>query len=81
MNNKTRITVDPNSNARGKPWLSVASFEDASKIPIIGEEVTIVQPYDDEPNFIGTGKVESINNTHKLIYVEVDWKSFHDEIV
>ena len=75
-----RITVDPNSFARGKPWLSPVLFSDASSVPLLNQTVVVVQPHNDEPDYIGFGVVEEINHDFEIMYINVDWASFKDEV-
>lgn len=79
LNLMPRIAIDPNQPSRKDPKLLVSSFEDADKLPEVGQKVMLVQEYDDEPNFVGIGKVHSIDDKYELIYIEPDWSSFHDE--
>lgn len=79
LNLMPRIAIDPNQFSRKDPNLLVSSFENADKLPTVGEKVMLVQEYDDEPNFVGLGKVHSIDDKYELIYLEADWSSFHDE--
>ena len=76
-----KIIVDPNSVAHKHPMLSVAIFEDAQSIPETGDKIIVSQPYDDEPDYIGDGVVHSVDHQHGLIYIDVDWKSFREEIL
>ncbi len=72
-----RFEVDPNVTSKAHPGLYYCFYmgEDVS----VGDEVAIVQPYDDEPDYVGRGKVAVIDLKRNLIYFNVDWESFKDE--
>lgn len=78
-----RVDVNPNAyhGSKGDPEVYVAQFRDASVIPVIGDEVTVVQP-DDDPtaDFVSTAVVTDVDVDHQLITMRVDWKSFRDVV-
>ena len=76
MRQVTRVTVDPNGVVANDPRLSAAFFEDASRLPSVGEVVLAVQDEDQDRDFIGTAVVERIDYANRLIYLRVDWRSF-----
>lgn len=76
-----RIDVNPNAyhGDRSDPNLYVARFGDATRVPEVGTEVTVVQP-DDDPtaDFVSTATVLEVDRLNRLIKMNVDWKGFHD---
>ncbi|WP_343573360.1 hypothetical protein [Mycobacterium sp.] len=76
-----RVEVNPNSyhGSDGDPELYIARFRDASAVPTINDEVTVIQP-DDDPtaDFVSTAVVLDVDQEHRLITLRVDWKGFHD---
>ena len=78
---RARVTVDPNSASRLHPDWVAAGFEDADRLPEVGESVLAVQPEDDAPDYVGTAVVKLLDLEHKLLYLDVDWDSFVDEVV
>ncbi len=72
-----RVTVDPNFYVSSDPAATVAMFEEASRIPHIGEWVLATQPDEDSsPDYVGRARVTAIDMEHELIYLWVDWNSF-----
>lgn len=76
-----RLIVDPNRVSRSNPDLSSVGFEDADRIPDVGDQVLAVQPDEDGSAYVGRATVERIDLEHRLIFVRVDWESFADEQV
>ena len=74
-----RVIVDPNSSSRTNRDLSVAGFEDADRVPEVGETVYAVQPDTDGSAFVGRAEVVRIDREYDLIYLRVFWNSFVDE--
>lgn len=74
-----RVIVDPNGFSRLNPDWSTAMFSDADRVPTQGQRVVAVQPYDDEPDYVGTATVVRVDHERELLYLLVDWSSFHDE--
>ena len=73
-----RIIVDPNSVSRRDPNLTAATFDDADRIPDVGEFVFAVQPDEDGASYIGSAHVAAVEEQYQLIYLRVDWASFSE---
>jgi hypothetical protein len=73
-----RIIVDPNSVSRRHPDLTAAAFDDADRIPQVGEFVFAVQPDPDGADYLGSAHVEFVDTNHQLVYLRVDWASFSE---
>jgi hypothetical protein len=76
----TRIVVDPNRESRRHPGFSFARLEAVDPRPRLDERVLAVQPYEGEPDVVGDAVVRMIDDERGLIYLEVDWESFRDEV-
>lgn len=75
-----RIEVDPNRHSRRRPdWLPVP-IEYAPAGLVVGQHVTAVQPDPAGPSYVGAARVAEVDLDRRLVYLDVDWKSFHDEI-
>ncbi|MDT5077106.1 MAG: hypothetical protein QOJ80_1743 [Mycobacterium sp.] len=77
-----RIDVNPNAFHDDDPELYVARFRDASEIPEVGDEVTVVQPDDDpdEPDYVSVAAIIDVDQANELITMRVNWKGFHDAL-
>lgn len=71
-----RVIVDPNSVVRGEPGLTAARFDDADRVPHVGEIVVASQPDSDGSDFIGSARVVRVNTEYRLIFLSVDWASY-----
>ena len=71
-----RIAIDPNVRVRGD--LTFSGFEeiegeiDDAKLTA-GVEVTVVEP---ETGAQGYGRISEVSWERRLVYLEVEWKSF-----
>lgn len=74
-----RVVVDPNSVSLVHPGKTVADSSDASRPVRPGERVVAVQPDDTGRDYVGDAVVVDVDSTHGVIYLEVDWDSFHDQ--
>lgn len=70
------LEFDPNSVDPRDPTLSVARLPEGIRTPKLGERVTLVQPDDDDYNFVGVGRVARVNPERRLVYLAADWPSF-----
>jgi hypothetical protein len=76
----TRVVVDPNSSSRVHPDWVASLYSEASKVPAVGESVIAVQPDQGGPDFVGNAIVKLIDPERQIIYLDVDWDSFDDEV-
>jgi hypothetical protein len=75
-----RVVVDPNAVSRVHPGKTVADTRESSRPVRRGEYVIAVQPDEYEADFVGHAIVADVDDLHGLIYLDVDWSSFHDEM-
>ncbi len=71
-----RFEVDPNQTSRRNPLWSTAELSEGPNVSV-GQTVTVVQPDDEDSEFVGRAIVEYIDREFELVYLRVDWKSFH----
>lgn len=70
------VTVDPNTASRADPDLTPVLVEQFPQVPAIGDVIQVNQP-DDETDFAGTAEVAAICPNSGVIYLRVNWDSFH----
>ncbi|MBF4597209.1 hypothetical protein ITJ50_00750 [Curtobacterium sp. VKM Ac-2889] len=71
-----RFEIDPNQVSRRNPGWNTAELAEGPNVRV-GQSVTVVQPDEEDSDFIGTAVVEFIDPEFDLVYLRVDWSSFH----
>ncbi|UQB14599.1 hypothetical protein [Clavibacter nebraskensis] len=80
MTKRPRVTVDPNSFSKYHPDWTAVLFRNATWVPEVGAQVVAVQDEPDGPDYVSTATVKQVDAASELIYVEVDWAAFADEV-
>ncbi len=68
-----RVQVDPNVRTEGNG--TYAGFEDVRGVISLGSDVILYEP---ESMIEGAGRVIGFDVEARIVYLEVDWPSFHD---
>jgi hypothetical protein len=73
MNFLPRVQIDPNVRTEGNG--TYAGFEDVRGVLALGVEVILYEP---ESMIEGVGRVTRLDVEAGIVYLDVDWSSFHD---
>lgn len=73
-----KVEVDPNSVSRLNPDLTPVLIEQFEQVPERDEYLRVSQPEEGEPDYVGHGWVEEIDEHSGLVYVRVAWDTFEE---
>ncbi len=71
-----RISIDPNGVSRIWPG-HISAYRPPGVVLSLGQEVTVVQEEDDEPDYVGRARVIGLRG--RFVGLDVDWASFREE--